>query len=322
MTTRLSSDLEVLNLHRTPLNCLTLLKVSEADFDENPVNRSEMVKRILFLIFNVDPIPTYKSRPDLKDCEFVLGYFCQQLIERHNYIFSRSQFISDIERFCTRQLIDLEIHVVFDVLFDNHIIVTIGAQFSFKFSYWVLYFAAQRMHQDTAFAEYVLSDAKYAQYPEIIEFYTGIDRKRDAALALITADVLASVAAVKKSTGLPDDFNPFRLDIWKPTATGEAAMQQAVAEGVKESALPTEIKDNYADSGYNPSRPYNQNIAKFLTEQSFATMFKLIQAAARALRNSDYASPEIKRNLLSAILSAWEQTSRVILVILPALRNC
>lgn len=319
VTARLSSDLEVLNLHRTPLNCLTLLKVSEVDFDENPVNRSEMIKRILFIIFNVDSIPTYKNRPDLKDCEFVLGYFCQQLIERDKYQFSRSQFLSEIQSFCQQQLIDLEIHVVFDVLYTNNIIVSIGSQFGFKFSYWILYFAAQRMHHDASFATYVLSDIRYAQYPEIIEFYTGIDRKRDGALKLITSDLLDAVQAVKRTCGLPDDFNPYRLDIWKTTTVGEQAMQKAVAEGVKESTLPDEIKDKFADANYDHSRPYNQNFEKFLKQFTVASLFKLIQAAARALRNSDYASPEVKRALLSAILSAWEQFSRVILVILPVL---
>jgi hypothetical protein len=77
----------VLNLHRTPLNCLTLLKVSEIDFDESPVNRSEMIKRVLFLLFNIDDVPTYKTRPDLKDCEYVLGYFCEHLIRDGAYSF-------------------------------------------------------------------------------------------------------------------------------------------------------------------------------------------------------------------------------------------
>jgi len=52
--TKVVSDLEVLNLHRTPLNCLTLLKVSEFDFDESPVNRTEVIRRVLYLLFNVD----------------------------------------------------------------------------------------------------------------------------------------------------------------------------------------------------------------------------------------------------------------------------
>ena len=123
VTTRLASDLEVLNLHRTALNLLTLLKVAEINFDESPVNRSEMIHRVLFLIFNVDDIPTYKSRPDLKDCEYVLGYFCETLIREGNYEFTRDKFLIETQRCCQERYIDLETHVVFDVLSVNNILV-------------------------------------------------------------------------------------------------------------------------------------------------------------------------------------------------------
>jgi len=97
--TKVVSDLEVLNLHRTPLNCLTLLKVSEIDFDESPVNRTEMIKRVLFLLFNVDDIPTYKVRPDLKDCEYVLGYLCETMIRNNDFSFTRESFLGVLQDF-------------------------------------------------------------------------------------------------------------------------------------------------------------------------------------------------------------------------------
>lgn len=70
------TDLDTLNIHRTPLNCITLLKVSEKHFDESPVNRTNMLEMVLFVLFNLEGIPTYKTKPDLKDCEYVLGCFC------------------------------------------------------------------------------------------------------------------------------------------------------------------------------------------------------------------------------------------------------
>ena len=42
------------------------------------------------------------------------------------------------------RLIGLEAQVVFDVLFENNIIVRRGSFFCFRFAYWVYYFAAQR----------------------------------------------------------------------------------------------------------------------------------------------------------------------------------
>lgn len=319
VTKRLVSDLEVLNLHRTVLNCLTLLKVSEMDFDESPVNRSEIIKRVLFLLFNVDDIPTYKTRPDLKDCEYVLGYFCEQLIREGTFFFPRDRFLLETQKFCQDNLIDLETHVVFDVLFNNNILVKRGSFFSFKFAYWIFYFVAQRMHHDKNFADFIFDQMRYAQHPEIIEFYTGIDRRREDALHILTRDLHACSESIKAKCGLPEGLNPYRFGLWEASAETQAEMKKEIADGVLESNLPDTIKDQYADRGYDKTRPHNQNVNSVLTEHSYVRMVNTMKAGARALRNSDYATPKIKRQLLHEILNCWELVSKVILVILPPL---
>jgi calcineurin-like phosphoesterase family protein len=319
VTSRLVSDLEVLNLHRTPLNCITLLKVSEIDFDESPVNRSEMIKRVLFLLFNLNDIPTYKSRPDLKDCEFVLGRFCELLIRAGSNSFTRDKFLLETQQCCKDNLIDLETYVVFDVLVKNNIIVKRGPFFSFRFSYWIFYFAAQRMHHDPKFAEYIYEGMRYAQYPEIIEFYTGIDRRRDDAINILIRDIRACREAVRDKLGFPDGFNPFDVPMWNPSPHLEEQMQKVVTEGVQESSLPATIKDQFADSTYDQTRPYRQEIANLLYEHSYSTMMRTLRAGSRALRNSDYVSTELKRKLLEEIMASWEQASKVLLVVLPVL---
>lgn len=54
---------------------------------------------------------------------------------------------------------------------------------------WLYYFAAHRMHHDPTFAAFILSDRRYAAYPELIEFYAGIDRRRSDAVACMTTDL-------------------------------------------------------------------------------------------------------------------------------------
>jgi predicted MPP superfamily phosphohydrolase len=110
------SDLDVLNIHRTPMNCLTILKVSEKFYDENPVNRTKMLERILIMLFELPEIPTYKSRPDVIDCQYVLGYFCESLIKIKKYTFSREEFSKKISSFSKEKLITIEDDLVFDIL--------------------------------------------------------------------------------------------------------------------------------------------------------------------------------------------------------------
>lgn len=70
---KIVNDLTTLNIHRTPHNCLTLLKVDEKKFDNNPVNRSQMLEDVLYVLFEFTDLPRYDSKPDVKDCQFVLG---------------------------------------------------------------------------------------------------------------------------------------------------------------------------------------------------------------------------------------------------------
>ncbi|MDD5701870.1 MAG: hypothetical protein PHU23_07445, partial [Dehalococcoidales bacterium] len=318
VVSRVVSDLEMLNLHRTPLNCLTLLKVSEIDFDESPVNRTEMLKRVLFLIFNTE-IPTYKSRPDLKDCEYVLGYFCEGMLRKSQYSFTRDEFLTTLGQFCKDMVIDLEVQVLFDMLYDNNILVNHGNSFNFRFTYWIYYFAAHRMYNDKNFANFIFEDTRYANFPEMIEFYTGIDRRREDALNVLLKDMQIIRKKVQDKSGLPDELNPYRFARWKPSEKTLERMHSEVSDGVKDSKLPDSVKDQYADRQYDPAKPYYQEVRNIFEEYSLVILMQTVKAASRALRNSDYVSPNIKRQMFEEIIEAWKQIMKVIVALTPLL---
>lgn len=315
------SDLDVLNIHRTPFNCITLLKVSEKYFDESPVNRTKMLEMVLFLLFNIDEIPTYKSKPDLKDCEYVLGRFCESMIKHDKFSFTREEFLKEIRTFCNEKLIELEIDLVFDILYYNNIIIGREGLYVFRFTYWIFYFAAHRMHINEAFAKYIFTEKKYISYPEIIEFYTGIDRNRQDALEILFADLKNACDIVESKVGLPDSMNPFNMIKWKPTDESISAIKNEIGDDVMQSKLPVEVKDKYADRDYDQTKPYNQSVQTILHDYSLIVLMQKIKASSVALRNSDYVSPDVKRKLLSEIIRSWEQLSKVLIALSPILAS-
>jgi hypothetical protein len=319
--TKVISDLDVLNIHRTPMNCLTLLKVAEKYFDESPINRTDMIEKVLFVLFNMDGIPRYKTIPDLKDCEYVLGRYCEKMIREDNYFFSRDLIINELKAFCKEKLIDLEIEVVFDVLVLNHIIVKQEFEYCFRSSFWVYYFAAKRMHNDKDFAEYIFASKKYISFPEIIEFYTGIDRNKIDALEILSKDIKETCSIVNSKVRLNGDMNIFSQIRWQPTEEQIQTAQNQLSENVLSSGLPDEIKDQHADRTYNQIRPYNQSIHAFFEEYSLHNLMQNIRASSRALRNSDYVNPEAKREIFKQILESWEQLSNVLLALTPILAD-
>ena len=319
VTNKIIKDLEALNIPRTPLNCLTILKISESGFEDSPVNRTEMLGKILSLLFNVDKIPRYRTRPDVKDTEYVLGFFSEKIIKEENYFFTRESFLTILKKFSNDEEIELEIDLVFDILYTNNIIIESKNQYRFKFSYWIFYFSAHRMYKNKDFLNYILSDMNYASYPEMIEFYTGIDRNRENALEIILEDLKNIRIEVETKFGFPDNFNIYNLAQWKPSEERVKEMYEEVTSSVSKSNLPTEVKDAYADKSYDRTRPLNQDINTLLEKYSFSKLILGISSASKSLRNSDYTSPAIRHALLEEILTSWEQLIRVLIVLTPIL---
>jgi len=312
-------DMDALNIHRTPSNCLTLLKVSEKHFDESPVNRTKMIEMVLFALFDLGEYPTYKAKPDVKDCEYVLGRFCENLICTSSFSFSREFFLDNINNFCKEKLLQLEIDLVFDILYENNIIIKTDPDFCFRSSYWVFYFAAKRMYIDRDFCEKILNEELYISFPEIIEFYTGIDRNRSEAIKILIDDLRKTCTITKEKTGLPDNFNPLENVTWELSQESIREMKSEISEEVQASKLPEELKDKHADSSYDQLKPYDQSVQTVLEEYSFSALMQKIRASSRALRNSDYVEPELKKELLNEITKGWKQVSKILFAIGPIL---
>lgn len=313
-------NMEVLNIHRTPMNCWTLLKVAEENFDIGPVNRTEMLERVLFILFNLNDIPSYTTKPDAKDCECVIGDFCETLIKEFRTEFSEDEFRKRTSSFVASNLIDVDIGLLWTILTKNKIIVRVyGSYFRFGATFWLYYFAAKRMELDGAFKDYVLSDKHYAQYPEIIEFYTGSGRDKSDVLKLLDADLLATGEKMAEKIDLPRSFNPLDALTWRSSKDDADQMQNIIRDAVNKSSLPNEIKDSYADKSYNLTRPYDQSIHNYVEGASFFHYIQQVRALSRALRNSDYVPKDLKLQILQHIISGWQEIARVLFFMTPSL---
>ena len=117
VTKKITDDIDALNIHRTPLNCLLILKLVERAFDDSPVNRTEVIAKVLYFLFHeFDKIPAYATHgTDLKDCEYALGYLCEWMIRTNKRSFTQNEFIDQVRKYCARQMIDLDVALLFFV---------------------------------------------------------------------------------------------------------------------------------------------------------------------------------------------------------------
>jgi hypothetical protein len=312
--------LESINIHRTPLNCYTLLRVLDSSYSENLLNKSKLLKAILFILFtDHDSFSFLNDKPEVEECAYVLGSFCSDLVRQRTRYFDSATLAPTLREICTSRGIVLDVDVMLNVLLENNILVTNGHQTAFRHRYWIFYFAAEWMRHEDDFRQFVLHDRNYVNYPEIIEFYTGIDGRRNDALETILSDISLLTNQVGEKIGIERSFDPLSPLLWNPT---EEYLQQArskIAERVESSNLPAEIKDKHADGNYQSAAPYDQGISSFLKDYSVSSLLHSIKAASCALRSSPFVKLELRHEVARAIFQAWEEISRVVFWLSPIL---
>ncbi len=320
LVSKVVDDLKALNIHRTPLNCLTLLKVFENNFNETMINRTKLIKTVLFILFTDIESLTYTSdRPNVDHVEYLLGRFCKNLVKNHSTSFKRIDIINELTDYVNKELIAVDVVTIIDILESNNILLRFNEYLEFKHTYWIYYFAAGNMVDDSDFMNYILTDKNYVNYPEIIEFYTGSDGRREDAIQILMDDTNEFCEIVNSKIGIPEEFNPFNAIMWDPPDESIEKIRKEINEKVKNSNLPSDIKDKHADKSYNSLAPYDQSIKKFLTDFYVIRLLQSIKASSRALRNSIFVKPKLKRSIFQSIINGWGQMSKVIFWLSPAL---
>ena len=315
-----AEHLESINIHRTPLNCYTLLRVLDSSYNEKLLNKSKLLKAILFVLFTDHSSFSFLSeKPEVEECAFVLGCFCKDLVKQRTLRFDSSTLVPKLRDICKSKGMVLNIDAMLDALIENKILVSHGSQMEFRHRFWVYYFAAEWMSHDDEFRQFILKDRNYVNYPEIIDFYSGLDGKRADAVETLLKDLTALIDIVENKVGIARSFDPLSPLLWNPSDEFIKKARSQIAEKVGPSNLPPDIKDKHSDSQYQSGAPYDQNINKFLDDYSVLSLLSNIKAASRALRSSPFVDIELKHKLTEAILQGWEEISRVVFWISPIL---
>ena len=321
---KLISDFNTLNIHRTPAHCLMLLKILENPMLGSPINREKMLSMLLSVIFDFAKVPDYSKRADVEHCKFVLSLFCEKMINKwkfsfnkDEFTFSKDEFIEFAKSSMIDQKINIDVHLIFDTLFNNNIIVKELSNFKFKYYFWVNYFSAQRMKLSKKFRDEILANKRYLSFIDMIEFYTGIERSESELIDLLTNDLEKQCDLIESETVFKADIDPLQHLEWEPSTNEIQKGFLYIKKNILNSHLPNQIKDEYADSLYKITTPYDQDIYEVNEIQYFEVLAKKIRVCSRALRNSEFVEPSKKINLLKQITRGWHLFSKLFFIFTP-----
>lgn len=316
---RLDVDLIDLNIHRTPINCIQILIAFLNDFEDRPINRSKVFKYVLKVIFDNPGNLFYGDTIDEENCGFVVGYYCEQLLRKNQESFTESDFLIATKKFCDEHHNTTNVNDLLQILKNNQIVVNFNGFLRFRFSYWIYYFAALRMKDSEDFKSFMLNAKHSLYYPEIIEFYTGIDGRAEDIVKMLIVDLDALSNKVNVKLNLSGDINPYKDIKWALNETVKGMTQDQLEQNIQESGVPVEIKDIVADKNYDSVKPYTQTIYNYFEEYDVKNLMDLIKSSSRALRNSEFVNPSVREELLKNISVAWKALMRALYLISPVL---
>lgn len=152
-------------------------------------------------------------------------------------------------------------------------------------------------------------------FPDIMECYTGIDRKRENAAKIVEQDLKHIIECVRGNARINEEINPFAVLKYNPSEEVSERILDELDKNVEHSNLPQHVKDSLADNTYNPSITFRQDIDKVYEDFSVGHLIRSIEISSKVLRNSDYINKDIKASLMSTIASAWKLLSTIIYLV-------
>ena len=314
---RLNQDIIALNMHRIPYNSLQFIKSYTTNFERRPINRTKVIEGVLHSIFDNPGTLIYGAEIDDRNCKFIMGYFCQKLIESDKLYFTEDEYLRICKPFAESQYNSTNLSDLLHILIFNQVIEVIGTQLQFRQIYWVSYFAAIRMKDDAEFAKLMLEDKKGIYNPDLIDFYTGIDGRNSDAINCLKQKITALSISVSHHGGIDGNFNPYTDIKWRLSETQQGVTQEKLEESILKSRMPDEIKEAVADKNFDSVKPYTQQIYTFLDEYDVRNLMQILISASRALRNSEFVSPKDKEELSISIFKGWEVLMRVLFYLAP-----
>jgi calcineurin-like phosphoesterase family protein len=314
----IARDLDLLNIPRTPTNCILLHTARNDKLGGYLLNKTKMLHSVLYMLFvNDDSIRYDNNKPDLEECEFLLGFFCSEILTEGKNEFTKTNFINKLKEY--RPSLNINIDLIFEVLLSNNIIIAYKKTFEFRHLAWIFYFAAQNIKDNPKFKSFIFKNQNYINYPEIIEFYTGIDSKSDTEVKILEDDLNSVIKGFTDKFGFPRDIDLFDKLVCEPNKDSLDMLKDEVYKDNEKANLPAELKHINADKHYN-AKPYHQKaINQLLHQDIVCSLLQSISASSRALRNSTLIDDDLKNSMLKSILDGWEQLMNIFIAIAPIL---
>jgi hypothetical protein len=252
---KLSEDvlltIAAIHLPRTPMTISMILSIIEQEPSYAPLNKASLIARLTQILLDQSWLADASRAIDCRTKEDLLSYLAYYMVlKEENQLHIDELTELTIDYFNAKALpIPGGAHRLLENLIRCGILARSNDEVRFRFDCFREFFTAKRMIEDKAFYKETLRKDTYLDFTTQLEYLTGLVRKNEDLVKLLSQRTEASLGSFLQFVGLdvqPQHFDSF--DVHRSILDALSSPdRQAVVDRLRKSVLDEETKDSLLD---------------------------------------------------------------------------
>lgn len=305
-----------LNLPRTPFAVSMFLWIIEKQENFKPINNSTLIENFIEkLLKKHDSAESLRERFGYDNKIWIISHLAFNMLkkDKENYAISYSIFVSIVDEYLKlKKFDDFKTENITKMLLDSGIFLKENGEVRFRFTCFFEFFLVKRMETDKIFRAEVLSEERFLEFVNEIDYYTGLNRGESDLLSEINSRLedgfknlnkLIEETKKERNYSTIDDFFSIKDEKGKDKPSLVSQLNEEKVVDFLPSNKPTEEDLEVVEDNKLELQKQEKGIAKKEKGNKIKDLGKLLVLALRVVKNSEEISEEnLKLKSYSTVL--------------------
>ena len=274
------------SLPRTPF-VLSLILSLCGDADFTPINEAVVMEQFMeSLLEKASPEEIDSKVFDFRVKEDFLIYLVSLMHDKNEYFFTEQEFEEALYTYHQRLGFAVS-ETRFDmVFFENGALIRTCGHITFRYACMVEYYLEKKAKEDPEFLTHLLTDRNYLNYPNEIQYYTGLNRKDRRILDKLQHELNE---LFKQLGPLLTELTDYRIEL------NISIPEDSLSRTIQQSRLSQAQSDEMSDSKDISERRLPETIDKSVTHDEMEAFIQTLLIYGSCIKNLELIELSEKR---------------------------
>ena len=281
------------SLPRTPF-VLSLILSLCGDADFTPINEAVVMEQFMeSLLEKASPAEIDSKVYDFRVKEDFLIYLVSIMHDKNEYFFSEQEFEEALYDYHQKHGFVVNETKFDKIFFKNGALIRTCGHITFRYACMVEYYLAKKAKEESEFLTYLLTDRNYLNYPNEIQYYTGLNRKDRQILNKLQCEL---DELFKQLSPLLSELTDYQIGL------NISIPEEKLSPTIQQTRLSQAQSDEMSDSKDVSERRLPEMIDKSVTHDEMDTFIQTLLIYGSCIKNLELIELDEKRTAYAGYL--------------------